>query len=646
MPEERDPQEAGNGLEERLGRWFAAETQRAEADLGRGSSALPGRRRRVPVGLVGLGAVVVAIALVAGALTGGFLGSAGSPAPSSLGMASPEPTASPTVATYPDGIPRSVDGQPVLRPAEARDQAAHATDDTPFLLGGWADRTVMFCALMLPRPPAETALLPSCNPTEIGEALGATDGLPVAFVGGASSTAGFPTRGPLIVKVHAHDPLAEQCQEATKSACRQAIVVEAVVWNGPLFGSDGIPTWIEGQPVLRVPAAVARVASATDAEPFLVGGWYNLPMGLTCGAPDSNQPTSPLLPTGCGGPFVTDFRFVQGQSPPPEVGPNPPFLSVVPLDLPFLGFGASDPWPGQIVLRVHTHDPQAAACAPAIRTQCTRAVAVDAVLWKGEPTLALGTNAPSPTNTPLPAAADGIPTEVDGQPVLRGAALRTRIAAASDAAPFLVGGWAPSRTVAPVPCPSDSSVNLGLCLGWPVLDGPGAEGAVEANVPGLPTWFTPPPGVPYVLQAHVTNTAPCPTGFACVRTLTADDLVWLGPGMATSSQPPQATGTSGLPTILGGRTVHPLADLPHLGSDLAGDLIAGFVIPAGLLGPRASVELSGTPSGASTESVHLAGHLHLDALAGRGVVVEYYWLPEVSGLTILAARFVWIEPTP
>ena len=395
MPEERDPQEAKNNLEQRLERWFAAQTQRAEADLQHGPIAVPGRRSPAPLALAGVGAFVVAIALVVGALTGAFLGSAGSPAPSSLGQASFEPTASPTVASYPDGIPRIFGDQPVLRPSDARGRASAATDSAPFLLGGWVDRTVMFCALMLPRPPAETALLPYCNPTEIRESLGATDGLPVAFVGGASSTAGFPARGPLIVRVHTHDPLAEQCQEATRSACRQAIVVEAVVWSGPLIGPDGTPAWIEGQPVLRVPAAIERLASATDSTPFLVGGWYNVPLGLTCGAPDPNQPTSPLLPYSCGGPFLTDFRFIQGQSPSLEVGPSPPFLSVVPLDLPVSGLGSNDPWPGQIVLRVHTHDPQAAGCAPSIRARCTQAVIVDAVLWKGESTLTLVTNAPN-----------------------------------------------------------------------------------------------------------------------------------------------------------------------------------------------------------------------------------------------------------
>lgn len=45
---------------------------------------------------------------------------------------------------------------------------------------------------------------------------------------------------------------------------------------------------------------------------------------------------------------------------------------------------------------------------------------------------------PSPRASAYP---DGIPAEVDGQPVVRSTALRATISNTTDASPFLAGGW-------------------------------------------------------------------------------------------------------------------------------------------------------------------------------------------------------------
>lgn len=130
-------------------------------------------------------------------------------------------------AQYDDGIPRWIDGEPVFRPSEAPGLAREIEDDTPFLLGGWLERFYPPC----PPPPSgrtDSPLLPFCNGVMIVDVPGSATGAPLVFLRGVVP----PPQGPVVLRVHVHDPLARECGSSIRDACERAIVVEAVAWTG------------------------------------------------------------------------------------------------------------------------------------------------------------------------------------------------------------------------------------------------------------------------------------------------------------------------------------------------------------------------------------------------------------------------------
>lgn len=121
-------------------------------------------------------------------------------------------------------------------------------------------------------------------------------------------------------------------------------------------GTPGaMPTFINGEPVLRGDAIAAQVAAATDDTAFLIGGLIDFFGIADCYVPP-DFPETPLL-RPCGGW---------------------PSMQRIPL--------VTDDWhptPSQrYVLRVHVHDTRAADCPPAYQEQCERAVIVDEVVWQ------------------------------------------------------------------------------------------------------------------------------------------------------------------------------------------------------------------------------------------------------------------------
>jgi hypothetical protein len=127
---------------------------------------------------------------------------------------------------------------------------------------------------------------------------------------------------------------------------------------------DGIPISVDGQPVLRGQAIPLAIARATDASPFLVGGWLLPLRGLVC--PQMTY----------GNSWSTCNRI--GLRDDPKSGSatliypgNPP------RTLPFAPGDAVQP----IVLLIRTHDPSCAwAGAP---PNCSVLPAVVRVAWVG-----------------------------------------------------------------------------------------------------------------------------------------------------------------------------------------------------------------------------------------------------------------------
>jgi hypothetical protein len=131
------------------------------------------------------------------------------------------------------------------------------------------------------------------------------------------------------------------------------------------LGSDGIPTQIDGQRVYRV-TEQAEWENLNGS--FLLGG-YGLDLVISC--PMSlPQPSSEAdLLDQCGGYELAPFA---NESP----GFGLPILAPK-------GSSLLSGWLGgpAIVVRVHTHDPEAVACLSAQHAACEAAVVVEAIIW-------------------------------------------------------------------------------------------------------------------------------------------------------------------------------------------------------------------------------------------------------------------------
>lgn len=412
-----DPRTGRGDPEQRLRKWFAAEVQRAGADLaarptvGLVSVGVARRTARARTALARLVATVAAV-LVAGVVIGPRLGVIGtSPTASASPSAPPSTIPSVTpVSTYAGGIPTAIAGRPVLVGTAISNHIATAADDTPFLIGGQVERAELDCA-----SPNSSPDIPL-----IGDGCGSGDSLFEPAVDGRSTPA-FETSlveasgvtlassGLVVLRVHVHDAQATGCPPAWKQRCEQAVVVERVVWGGgaaptePAAYADGIPRQIDGQPVLRAAAFIAQASATADDTPFLVGGWSPVDREqIRC--PAVVDPLVPsdqiLLLPPCGGFLFSDAPGASYRS----MASSPwVWQRVAAPILPPLG--------SSFVMKVHTHDPRAANCLPVMRGSCENAVVEDAVLWVG----------PASTDAALAAGLgfDGVPSTFQGQSVPR-----------------------------------------------------------------------------------------------------------------------------------------------------------------------------------------------------------------------------------
>jgi hypothetical protein len=146
--------------------------------------------------------------------------------PSDPASVAPSPTrgASPIADTgyYPGGIPRLIDGEPVLVGLDTQRRLAEATDDTSFLAGGFASKGPTICLGGIgPRDP---------NPL--------AEGCPRYSITGVPGRLHVPTGRmevgdtPLVVRVHSHDADAETCWPEQVDWCRSKVVLDQVVWQG------------------------------------------------------------------------------------------------------------------------------------------------------------------------------------------------------------------------------------------------------------------------------------------------------------------------------------------------------------------------------------------------------------------------------
>jgi hypothetical protein len=175
------------------------------------------------------------------------------------------------------------------------------------------------------------------------------------------------------------------------AGCPPVVMGECPVWSmvGRLDhlspSAEAFPREIDGEPVLTVEEATARITSSDSAEPFLVGGWVVFVIGDCFEPPCGDGFLIRSRPLGRGGDSeFASLRLVVDET-----------TGAFPIGM--------DP----TVLRVHPHDPLAAECPP----DCRLAIVVDDVVWP--------TSLPTPQPAPSGAVSDSPPLAVGNWTTLR-----------------------------------------------------------------------------------------------------------------------------------------------------------------------------------------------------------------------------------
>ena len=257
--------------ETRIRAAFLSEERRAGTDLLL-DPIRPHPRSRRPRALVGL-AMVAVVAVVAVATTVGLFQARNiaavpstGPTNSTAGGPSPSPSPSPTPDPnrYPDGILRTLDGQPVLRWSDAVAKARTTADATPFLVGVWLDvyKGWHGCPADHVDPSAPDSWLNTfCPSLWLSVDAGGT---PVVLDGAATfhfASFGDLNTGPAILRVHTHDSHSSQCG-SHQDVCMTMMVVDQSVWSGDA-GTDPQPFTVAA--VIQA-AATAHPATALEIQ--------------------------------------------------------------------------------------------------------------------------------------------------------------------------------------------------------------------------------------------------------------------------------------------------------------------------------------------------------------------------------------------
>jgi len=349
-------------LEERLEGWFAAEVERARVDLrhrpvghGPGRVAPGSPRFGLVVGVLIVAVVLVGLPLAVGRTTRTDDSPAPTAHPSTGPVASPKPMVSTIVGEDLDvtgwsfdGVPASIGGERVMRPAEWAEPSASTIRLPGWLLGGWVQGfLVTTCATGSPE----------CRRSVV---LG--DGESNAVTGTIPGAPNAPPVGSIAV------------YRLTQTGSELVWAADPAVFIDDRF-DDGIPLHVGGEEVIPVADLVATLETFPDDRSVLVGGWAWQVFGMRCRANDRIN-RSELL-TSCDPLLLT--------SQPGRTGMNG--IPVVPkLDAQSLPVVTDDHRipDGPVILRVHGHDARAADCVSWLRDECDAAVVVDEIVWSGD----------------------------------------------------------------------------------------------------------------------------------------------------------------------------------------------------------------------------------------------------------------------
>jgi hypothetical protein len=193
------------------------------------------RRSNYSPALLLVGAVLVAAALVGSSLLANranldfAVGTGASQVAPASGTSATTATVNDT-SRYGDGIPLQFAGLPVLRGQAAAEKAVTSTDASPFLIGFWVGPELpQFCGQIGPNDAGSY----SCGAlTNVGD----KPGIRSPSLGQAlrMDTGNLPI-GPVVERVHTHDPAFANCTSTDRLACEHLMVGEATLWTGDSF---------------------------------------------------------------------------------------------------------------------------------------------------------------------------------------------------------------------------------------------------------------------------------------------------------------------------------------------------------------------------------------------------------------------------
>jgi hypothetical protein len=291
---------------------------------------------------------------------------------------------------------------------------------------------------------------------------------------------------------------------------------------GVVRGSDGIPTSIDGQRAYRI---------GDKAEWQNLSGSFLLAAYATSSVPScpsvSAQPSAEVDLLGSCTSIVlaaepiTDFNGIYGGGLVKAASRGSEVLT---------GFLTQPHWLNgpAIVMRVHTHDPEAAQCAADQKAACEAAVVVEAVVW--------------PT----------IPTAINGERVYRA----TDQASFPASGNFLLGGPATKPSVVP-PCPmqvNQPAAEQQLIPYCYVLNIDGLSIAPMSNLDE-------PNGEIVVARVHINDplAAQCPANLRsqCEASVVVESVVWRSGESAATASPTSAASATTPSNLASGEGVGP-----------------------------------------------------------------------------------------
>ena len=281
---------------------------------------------------------------------------------------------------------------------------------------------------------------------------------------------------------------------------------------------NGLPAEIDGQPVYRV-SDVAEWEKLTGSF-LLAATGPNLGMPACFGSSSGLPAEDDLLAGFCGGWSLGSTNGdEQDRGAVIYAAPKSPPLAT------FIGW-ANRP----LVLRVHTHDTEAARCSAAKQAACEAAVVVEAVVW--------------PT----------VPVQIGGENVYSGSDLRSMFGAGTYGTlrgSFLLGGvvsvvkpnWAPGACATATTGQQVLSQLISDCV-TPYVS---VDGVAIAPMSG----FQAIDGRVVVVRAHLNDplAAQCQpdSRASCEEAVVVDSIVWSSDPYAPYAPAPLATPTGTLP---------------------------------------------------------------------------------------------------